>query len=90
MTAASLIDEKGQVTLPEEIRRKMDLHPGDQVEFHYSGSDDVRLTKFRPKMTDEEFDAWLESVKGALRPEFEGMSSDEIMDVIRPHRLDRD
>lgn len=30
---ASRMTIKGQVTIPKEIRERLDLHPGDQVEF---------------------------------------------------------
>ena len=37
------ITSKGQVTIPREVRDKLDLHPGDRVEFRIESDGAVRV-----------------------------------------------
>lgn len=49
------VSEKGQVTIPKEIRDILGIHPGDEVDFRqYNG--DVRLCK---KTNAEVFDEYV-------------------------------
>jgi AbrB family looped-hinge helix DNA binding protein len=41
------ITEKGQVTIPVEVRRKLGLNPGDEVEFVLEGNGD-RVVRAAP------------------------------------------
>lgn len=31
------VSQKGQITIPKEVREQMGLHPGDEVEFYETG-----------------------------------------------------
>ncbi len=44
-TAVSKITSKGQVTIPESVRRAMDLQPGDHLEWHAGDDGVVRLRR---------------------------------------------
>jgi len=44
MAASSTISSKGQITIPQEIRKRLGLAPGDRVEFAVEGD----LTVIRP------------------------------------------
>lgn len=48
MPSATLTD-KGQITLPKEIRDKFHLHAGDRLDFTLSGDNEVIM---RPKTID--------------------------------------
>ena len=41
---SSTLTRKGQVTIPAKVRRRLGLHPGDQVGFVVDG-DEVRLVR---------------------------------------------
>jgi AbrB family looped-hinge helix DNA binding protein len=41
--------EKGQVTIPQEIRRIMGLHPHDKVHFHVKG-EEITITRASSKL----------------------------------------
>ena len=41
------IDEMGRLVIPKEMRRKMDIAPGDEIEFFIEGNRIV-LRKFEP------------------------------------------
>jgi antitoxin PrlF len=40
----STITQKGQTTIPAEIRKKLDLHPGDKISFEVT-KDNIVLRK---------------------------------------------
>ncbi|MBO5653256.1 MAG: AbrB/MazE/SpoVT family DNA-binding domain-containing protein [Clostridia bacterium] len=42
-----VIDEMGRLVLPKEMRRKMDIESGDEIEFFTEG-DRIVLRKFQP------------------------------------------
>jgi len=44
MNKSSIISSKGQITIPQEIRKRLGLAPGDRVEFAVEGD----LTVIRP------------------------------------------
>ena len=41
------IDEMGRLVLPKEMRRKMDIESGDEIEF-YAEDDRIVLRKYQP------------------------------------------
>ena len=41
------IDEMGRLVLPKEMRRKMDIESGDEIEF-YAEDDRIILRKYQP------------------------------------------
>lgn len=45
---ASRVTSKGQVTIPHELRKQLDLEPGDEVQFA-STPDGIRLQKVAHK-----------------------------------------
>ena len=59
MNAFSSISSKGQVTVPQEIRRRLGLSAGDRVEFAVEGD----KTVIRPARS---FPSVFERYKGAL------------------------
>jgi AbrB family looped-hinge helix DNA binding protein len=71
------ITTKGQVTIPQEIREKLGLHPNTDVEFRIDG-DTVVMTKTSAK---RRADQLLELMTGAL--DGCGMTTDEIMAMTR-------
>lgn len=49
------VSEKGQVTIPKEIREILGIHPGDEVEFEKENGD-VKIVK---KADNEVFDDYV-------------------------------
>ena len=43
---------KGQITIPADVRRKLDLHPGDRVDFILDDKGGVRLAAKKRPLTD--------------------------------------
>jgi antitoxin PrlF len=41
------ITSKGQITIPLEVRQRLDVKPGDRIEFQFGPAGDVRLTSKR-------------------------------------------
>jgi AbrB family looped-hinge helix DNA binding protein len=39
------VTDKGQVTIPIEVRRYLDIRPGDDVEFNVAEDEQVRLVR---------------------------------------------
>ncbi|MDQ7794939.1 MAG: AbrB/MazE/SpoVT family DNA-binding domain-containing protein [bacterium] len=52
MTRAK-ITSKGQVTIPAVVRRRMDLKPGDYLEFHLEQEMEVTIRPFRVRAIPE-------------------------------------
>jgi len=71
---ASTITSKGQTTIPGEIRRHLNLKPGDRVEYVVEGDGKVVLL---PAIVD------VSALKGMLAPAPRKLSLDEIDTVIR-------
>ncbi len=71
------ITTKGQVTIPQEIRDKLGLHPNTDVEFRIDG-DSVVLTKMSAKRRADEL---LARMSGAAKDC--DMTTDEIMAMTR-------
>lgn len=83
------VTEKGQVTIPKEIRDRLGIVPGSEVDFIASGGG-AMLVKIGeasdPAIRD--FDDWLESVRGTI--DLGGMTTDEFMEFLRGPRDDID
>jgi AbrB family looped-hinge helix DNA binding protein len=77
------ITTKGQVTIPQEIREKLGLHPGTEVEFDIV-DDTVRI---RRGDTQEErrrrIRAWIERARGSATHTKVRLTTDEIMALTR-------
>jgi AbrB family looped-hinge helix DNA binding protein len=80
---AMRVSEKGQVTIPGEIRRSAGLLPGTEVEFVQEGGE-VRLRRKergrRPTRREGEVSSALERLRGSATIR---MSTDEIMALTR-------
>lgn len=83
------VTEKGQVTIPKEIRDRLGIGPGSAVDFIASGRG-AMLVKIAeasdPAIRD--FDDWLERVQGTV--DLGGMTTDEFMEFLRGPRDDVD
>lgn len=76
---SSTITQRGQVTLPVEIRRKLDVNPGDRVEFTIEGDQvTVRPVKYT-----------LESAFGSVPPLSEPMDFEEMIRTAKEDRAER-
>lgn len=62
------LTSKGQVTIPKEVRDKLDLEAGDQLDFVVSDDGSVRLRK-RALRVDDVFGAFAHRGKEALSVE---------------------
>ena len=82
------VTEKGQVTIPKEIRDRLGIKPGSNVEFVVADKG-VMLVK-NGDATDafEDFDAWARSVEGTF--DTNGMTADNYVDWLRGPRDDLD
>lgn len=81
------VTEKGQVTIPKDIRDRLKIGPGSEVDFIpddkgarlvvvSNGGDEPR----------EDFERWLKSVTGTF--DTAGMTTDEFMEWLRGPRDD--
>ena len=83
------VTEKGQVTIPKEIRDHLGIVAGSEVDFiaDSSGARLVVLADHR-KREPADFEAWLKSVSGTL--DTHGMITDEYMEWLRGPRDELD
>ena len=83
------VTEKGQVTIPKDVRDRLSIGPGSEVDFVMS-DDGVMLVKSARVDTFKTFEDWAQSVEGVF--DTSGMSTDEYMEWLRGPRddLDRD
>ena len=82
------VTEKGQVTIPKDIRDRLAIRPGSEVDFVVS-EEGVMLVKTGDGKSDfEDFEAWAASVKGTW--DFDGMTPDEYFEWLRGPRDDLD
>ncbi len=82
------VTEKGQVTIPKEIRDRLGIVPGTEVEF--IAKDDAALL-VKVNESDKQirnFEEWAASVEGLL--DLDGMTTDEYMEWLRGPREDLD
>jgi AbrB family looped-hinge helix DNA binding protein len=78
------VTEKGQVTIPKEIRDRYGIKSGSEVEFVATDKGAV-LVVVKPK-EDLSFREWADSVAGTL--DLQGMTTDEYMLWLRGERND--
>ncbi len=82
------VTEKGQVTIPKDIRDRLAIEPGSEVDFIVA-DDGVRLVKVGDGRSDfKDFDAWAASVAGML--DLGGMTPEEYFEWLRGPRDDLD
>lgn len=83
------VTEKGQVTIPKEIRDQLGIVAGSEVAFiaDAAGARLIVLAEHR-KREPADFDAWLNSVSDTL--DTGGMTTDVYMEWLRGPRDDLD
>jgi AbrB family looped-hinge helix DNA binding protein len=83
------VTEKGQVTIPKEIRDRLGIGPGSEVDFIASG-DGAVLVKIEKDSEDpvRDFDDWARRIEGTI--DLGGMTTDEYMEWLRGPRDDFD
>lgn len=78
------VTTKGQVTIPVDIRRRLDLTPGDEVEFVVSGDDvEVRkATRTEPTAMERRaaIETWLDGFAEGAAADW---TTDDILDMTR-------
>lgn len=81
------VTEKGQVTIPKDVRDRLGIVPGSQVEFvpDEKGARLV-LVSSNADRNQTNFDAWIRSVSGTF--DTDGMTTDEYMEWLRGPRDD--
>jgi antitoxin PrlF len=73
--ARAKLTSKGQITIPKQVRERLNLRAGDRVEFTMEGEDRVLLRPARGRVLD---------LEGALhRPGSPAVALDELERVIR-------
>jgi AbrB family looped-hinge helix DNA binding protein len=82
------VTEKGQVTIPKEIRDRLGIVPGSEVDFVASdnGALLVRVDNPDDQNVIRDFDDWAARVKGTF--DTGGMTTDEFMLWLRGERDD--
>ncbi|MCK8779200.1 AbrB/MazE/SpoVT family DNA-binding domain-containing protein [Rhizobium sp. NTR19] len=81
------VTEKGQVTIPKDIRDQLNIGPGSEVEF-VTSEDKVFLVKAAQQDQFKDFREWADSVAGTF--DAMGMTSDQYMEWLRGPRDDLD
>lgn len=77
------LTSKGQVTIPQEIREKLGLRAGTEVEFDVV-DDSVRIRKAATQeRRREQIRAWIARARGSARFTKNQMTTDEIMALTR-------
>lgn len=81
------VTEKGQVTIPKEIRDRLKIGPGSEVDF-IADDKGARLVVVArgTAETEEDFEAWLKSRSGTF--DTGGMTADEYIEWLRGPRDD--
>lgn len=84
------VTEKGQVTIPKEIRDRLGIVPGSEVDFVASGNGAllVRVDNPEDENAIRDFDDWAVRVKGTF--DTGGLTTDEFMIWLRGERDDLD
>ncbi len=82
------VTEKGQVTIPKDIRDRLDIKPGSEVNFVVAEAGVMLVKNGDAGDAFEDFDAWAKSVEGTF--DTHGMTSDEYVDWLRGPRDDLD
>lgn len=85
------VTTKGQVTIPKEIRDRLGIGPGSEVEF-LPAEDGVRVVAVNENISEEEasrkFSQLLDQMAGTL--DLGGMTTDEYIEWLRGPREDLD
>jgi AbrB family looped-hinge helix DNA binding protein len=85
------VTTKGQVTIPKEIRDRLGIGPGSEVEFLRT-EDGVRVVAVDENISEEEasrkFSQLLDQMAGTL--DLGGMTTDEYLEWLRGPREDLD
>ncbi|MET3581089.1 AbrB family looped-hinge helix DNA binding protein [Mesorhizobium robiniae] len=85
------VTTKGQVTIPKEIRDRLGIGPGSEVEF-LPTDDGVRVVAVNEDISEEEasrkFSRLLDQMAGTL--DLGGMTTDEYIEWLRGPREDLD
>jgi AbrB family looped-hinge helix DNA binding protein len=85
------VTTKGQVTIPKEIRDRLGIKPGSEVDF-IATEDGARLVAVNQNVSTEEaihrFREMLDRMEGTL--DLGGMTTDEYMEWLRGPREDLD
>jgi looped-hinge helix DNA binding domain, AbrB family len=79
------VTEKGQVTIPKDIRDQLNIGPGSEVEF-VTHEDKVFLVKAEQQDQFKDFREWADSVAGTF--DTMGMTTDQYMEWLRGPRDD--
>ncbi len=81
------VTENGQVTIPKEIRDRLNIGPGSEVDF-IADDKGARLVVVSSgsEMSGDDFKAWLKSRSGSF--DTGGMTADEFMEFLRGPRDD--
>jgi AbrB family looped-hinge helix DNA binding protein len=81
------VTEKGQVTIPKEIRDRLNIGPGSEVDFIADGKG-ARLVVLSDEKSasQDDFATWVRSVSGTF--DTGGMTTDEYMEWLRGPRDD--
>ncbi|MFN7091076.1 MAG: AbrB/MazE/SpoVT family DNA-binding domain-containing protein [Allorhizobium sp.] len=82
------VTEKGQVTIPKEIRDRLDIKPGSDVDFVIADTGVMLIKTGDATDAFKDFDAWAQSVQGTF--DTNGMTADEYVDWLRGPRDDLD
>ncbi|WP_137131623.1 AbrB/MazE/SpoVT family DNA-binding domain-containing protein [Rhizobium sp. FY34] len=82
------VTEKGQVTIPKDIRDRLGITPGSDVEFVVADEGVMLVKVGDARDAFQSFDDWAKSVEG--RFDLNGLSVDEHMDWLRGPRDDLD
>jgi len=77
------VTSKGQVTIPQHLRRQAKIRSGSEVEFSKRG-EELILRRAAPRKREtaraDEFETYLDQVTGIVDI---GMTTDEFMDLLR-------
>lgn len=81
------VTEKGQVTIPKDIRDRFGILPGAEVEF-ITDEKGPRLVLISSSadLSEQGFDEWLKAVSGTL--DSSGMTTEDYMEWLRGPRDD--
>ncbi|MBW9086228.1 AbrB/MazE/SpoVT family DNA-binding domain-containing protein [Rhizobium wenxiniae] len=81
------VTEKGQVTIPKDIRDRLNIGPGSEVDFvaDEKGARLVVLSGEKSSSHDD-FATWVRNVSGTF--DTQGMTADEYMEWLRGPRDD--
>ena len=83
------VTTKGQVTIPKQIRKRLGIVPGSEVEFVEQESGVVLTKRVESSMvSDDDFEAWAARVAGTI--DTMGMDGKEYVDWLRGPREDLD